>query len=576
MRTLVNFIRFTLAVSTLCGLSHQVGKAQFTPPASVELEVSGDRPVLGLNDFGYIMVYDNKRQAWFFKQDEVWSFSVDSLKFTRHPSITFEDFDLRGGYDDANDQFLFWSRGVGKVYRWSPGEPSPTRIDSSFHHRTQFDHAWFIHPKTSDIYAFGGYGFWQHRGYTSRYEQTGYGWQVVPLHASTRIPQPRSLSLSTYDPKRDQFHIFGGRTARKEGRDDISVDYVRFSDYWVLDVKKNIWQEYPIYGIDDTYDPNRRINTTPSYHDFGVIDTLNDISWYTMRQKEDPYYVRLLAFDLERRFGALTPIHLGNLGLDTTIYWYYYDTAENRLLIFWSNSIRMSDDLSLRVSALPLPSADSTRAIIDAVRQYGSIEVAMADGGHTIWFWLLPVGVIAVGGVLLFQRRRKRTESMPDPSTYPTIRFCFIGEPMIYANGEPLAHGLNDSERGLLFWLYWKHRNGAPHQVTDDIETALWQDSPNIDYLRKQRNRAIQGLNAQLNKHFAPWKLEREWVQGRTSVSDKRKREYAINLQGLTVSCDLDDASVSEVDPDTLLLTVRDHWAGQVRAEWAAELERAG
>jgi hypothetical protein len=112
MQILAKFLRVTFVATILYVTPHLGLKAQYITPSAVELQVSGERPVLGESDLSYLIVSDNKRRIWFFKQDEVWSFSVDSLTFTQHPSISFEDFDLRGGYDVANDQFLFWSRGV--------------------------------------------------------------------------------------------------------------------------------------------------------------------------------------------------------------------------------------------------------------------------------------------------------------------------------------------------------------------------------------------------------------------------------------------------------------------------------
>jgi hypothetical protein len=112
MQILAKFLRVTFVATILFVTPHLGLKAQYITPSAVELQVSGERPTLGLYDLGYIIVSDNDRRIWFFKQDEVWSFSVDSLAFRRHPSIAFDDFDLRGGYDVANDQFLFWSRGV--------------------------------------------------------------------------------------------------------------------------------------------------------------------------------------------------------------------------------------------------------------------------------------------------------------------------------------------------------------------------------------------------------------------------------------------------------------------------------
>jgi hypothetical protein len=531
------------------------------------LQIVGDRPTMSVHDIESIFIDDNRRNVWIFQDNEVWSFSVDSLTFSRWPNIDFKDVEVTGGYDTANSRFLFWSRGVGMVYAWSPEQASTVRIDSSYNHRTQFGHAWFIHPRSSDIYAFGGYGFWQWRGYTSRFDQQTRKWNVVRLQDAEHMPAARNISLSTFDSKREHFHIFGGSAGRRDAREDISLDHIRFSDYWVLDVQRNIWIKREIFGIDSQYDPNRSLLLTHDSIQRGVIDTVGEIAWYPVRIPEEPFNIHLMAFDLMRGFGARTPVDLGMLGVDSRIHWYYLDAAANRLVIFWTHSPIVYKDSQLRVSTLQLPSPDSTRTMLDLIKMHGSYELATTDREPTIWLWVLSLTLLFVAGAVWSYRRKTESRRLLASETPPKITFCLLGEPRVLAGDTPMNLGLTESELGLLFWLYWKGRVGQPFQITDDIESALWSDSPNIDYIRKQRNRTIQGLNARLNKLFSPWWSEREWVVGQSSVSDKRKREYALQLEGLVVHCDLDDTHIEAINPYELLISHNGYWVEEIRNE---------
>lgn len=106
---------------------------------------------------------------------------------------------------------------------------------------------------------------------------------------------------------------------------------------------------------------------------------------------------------------------------------------------------------------------------------------------------------------------------------------------------------------------------GDPFQITDNIEQAFWHDSPNLDYVRKQRNTTIKRLNEQLTELFGKYEPEHAWVVDRASFTDKRKREYALDLNGIQVACDLDDDGLVTGTP--ILDGCNGPWVDQIRKE---------
>jgi hypothetical protein len=121
-------------------------RAQTEFPLPTELPIQGERPLMVWGKPLWLLM-DDAGTTWAITHDHVWSLNLDSLKWKQWPALTLEDIDVRPGYDKANKRFLFWNGGVGKVFTWNPGDTTGQRIDKSFNHRTQFGHAWFIHPK---------------------------------------------------------------------------------------------------------------------------------------------------------------------------------------------------------------------------------------------------------------------------------------------------------------------------------------------------------------------------------------------------------------------------------------------
>ncbi len=541
----------------------------FQPP--YELKVQGNVPIIDLSST-FVFANDDKGNTWYVSDTGTWSFSVDSLKWTRWPSVNFEDVEVQIGYDKAADRFLFWNWGVGKVFTWNPGDTVMQRIDRSFHHRTQYYHAWFIHPKTSDIYAFGGYGFWGSRGYTTRFDHITKEWQVVALDATKSYPSNRFKSLQTYDEKRNQFHIFGGYDFKSGGREDLSIDNTYLMDYWILDVDRREWRTHTIYrSTNSLYEkPNFLVIDN---HYMGLTDNENDLAWYPIKSMDGVDEIQLMVFDYERGFGAVTPLNLGDLGMMSFVKSYKYDHQSNQLILYWAEKVsRTNKNNPIRVSALQLPHPDSTRAMMDLIREYGSIDPPSEASNPWAWLWvLLPLGL---GSALAWHhiRGRSSVEGFIDgnPAAAPQeITFCFLGEPKILVDGVVVKNTFSSPEFEILLWLYWKQRRGEPYQITDTIETVFWQDSPNIDYIRKQRNTSIRRLNEQLAALFKPKDVGHEWIVDRMSNFDRRKREYALDLGGLIVRCDLDAVEPGAVDPSGLLESQTGIWVTQIRSEYA-------
>ena len=569
MRTIIGTALLMISMALHCH-----AQSSFEPP--LELSIEGKSPELTRSKDIFSFHYfanDNKGNTWFVTPFEVWSFSPDSLKWTQWPSIQFEDMEVRNGYDKAADRFLFWNNGVGKVFTWKPGDTVMQRIDQSFHHRTQFGHAWFIHPKTSDIYAFGGFGFWESRGYTSRFDQKTKEWQVLTLDATKPYPSPRSTSRHAYDEKRNQLHIFGGSDYRNNGREDLSIDFVDYNDYWVLDVDRREWSQQPIFGSGDMFDFNKELRRNIENLYYGMTDYENDLAWYTERSSLGANDIRLMVFDLERGFGAYTPLSLGDLGFRSSVLWYNIDKEKNQLLLFWIEAIsNRTSDRPLRVSVLQLPHPDSTRAMMDVIRKYGSIDPPSEASNLWEWLWVLvPLG-LGVALAWRFVLGRSSTDVSADevpPAAPPEIIICFLGEPKILVDGVVARNKFNSPEFEIFLWLYWKHRRGEPYQITDTIESVFWHDSPNMDYIRKQRNTTLRRLNDQIAELFKRNASGHDWIVDRTSISDKRKREYALDLGGLIVRCDLDDIEPGAVDPSRLLESQTGIWVTQIRSEYA-------
>jgi hypothetical protein len=202
------------------------------------------------------------------------------------------------------------------------------------------------------------------------------------------------------------------------------VDYY---DYWVLDVDRREWRQQPIFGSGGMFDFNKELRRNVENFYYGMTDYENDLAWYTERSSLGANDLRLMVFDLEKGFGAYTPLSLGDLGFKSSVLWYNIDKEKNQLLYYWIEHVSFDKTRSpIRVSALQLPHPDSTRAMMNLIREYGSIHPPAKASYSWAWLWvLLPLGL----GSAMDQQLSAQFIVTEDYGTRSTTSFWLQQEP---------------------------------------------------------------------------------------------------------------------------------------------------
>lgn len=559
------------------------------------------------------IVGDHLGNLWLLSKSSLWTFSVDSMKWRRCCAIALPDSELVFGFDQAQKRFLFWSEGVGKVYTMKLGDSVLTRIDKSFHHRTQFGHLGIVHPTSGSILAFGGYGYWETRNITTRYDLNTNEWQIITLNSGLRIPEARMNARGVFDAKREQLHLFSGNSFY-ENRKDLSNKTVQFNDYWILDLKNNSWNQQKIFHNDSLFDyyfPQPQVYDAYNTYN-GTLDTLNDLAWYTIRQKKNNTQIKLLAFDLKEGFGSVMPFWLGDIGNKSTIKHLHYHAKTQRLLIVWEPRVNNQNNRYVYVSAAELPQPALVKAYLYQTKRWSLWEYWLPS-----LFIIVLIASISFSGVV-FYRRQSSKGNQPmkdakgsikannrgyaingklngDPSQDKKIhlQLKFIPKPQLEYNGKSLNDLFHPQELDILVWLIWSAKIGRTYVLTDVIEQLFWNKNPNIDYVRKQRNLVLKKINEKLTQAFEAVTPSVQWILDRVPIDDRRKREYAVNLEQVEIQSDLDNlisvilrrtnehnqTSLSQeeitwITSSGILSEIRHPWADEIRTWFTRQYQK--
>jgi hypothetical protein len=520
-----------------------------------------------------VMIETPDDSLWFFVGNQVWQLQRNPFKWKLLGEIEFSETQQVGAYDPYSKEFLFWSSSVGRVYTWKPGMNAPIRLDKSDLHRTQFSHYSFVDPNTGNVYAFGGGGYWQTRGYISKYDRLIKEWSIVPIN-SERYPPPRMASRGAYDTVNHQLHIFGGYDYRFS-RADLSTETVALGDYWVFDFKSSTWEEKKLFNKPRNHDIYLGAYQH-QYPSISNIDIENRLIWYLMNTDVD-VSLQLVVFDIERDFGAYLPVYFPSVPFVQL----EYDEDNNRLFVYQqTEQSGNKNNVINKILSYDVPSASEVRRVLDELRTKDENRTTSLTGNvNVVLLLMLPFLFISFW---FFMYRRKQLKSKGQSATsLPNIQYkldanhlstdsvnlkvSFTDTVGVWINDKKINHLFSLKELELFLWLFWKSQIGKLYQSTDVIEDLFWVDIQNPDYVRKQRNLSLKRLNTQLNEFFAGTIKREDWIVDRNAYNDKRKKEYALHLDNVNITFDLDKMNSPETD---VLPGYSGKWVDDIRSEY--------
>jgi hypothetical protein len=121
----------------------------------------------------------------------------------------------------------------------------------------------------------------------------------------------------------------------------------------------------------------------------------------------------------------------------------------------------------------------------------------------------------------------------------PNLQLKISKTTTIYVDEIALDMYLTNKDLNVLAWMSIKHKNGDPFQSTDKIEAFFFSDLNDSDISRKQRNMSLKKINEVLSKLYSGYVHRDSWIIMRNAADDKRKKEYAIDLEGVDIRVDL-------------------------------------
>ena len=183
------------------------------------------------DEFVFFKTHDNKIS--FLKNNIHYVYEKNKwIKNTLEYNPSYRDSSIvffKKGFDniqfkhvEINSVSHFIINGGGPVLKLN--ENKIERIDNSVEQRNQFGAAVFQHENQPHMY--GGYGFWEWKGYITYYESSSNQWELCKFETPLQ-PSPRWKPL--FHKKNEFLYVLGGRSSLKESRniDTVLKDFFK-------------------------------------------------------------------------------------------------------------------------------------------------------------------------------------------------------------------------------------------------------------------------------------------------------------------------------------------------------------
>jgi hypothetical protein len=180
-----------------------------------------------------VLTYNEEGVIYLFSEKEYYTVDLLNYKLSEPNSFENNGFNIRDFSTIKIDSaFYFISTIGGAVLKLK--ENTLTRIDNSFNHKMQLGSTIFKY--NSEIYRYGGYGFFSTRDFIVKYDFSTNEWESIII---TNNEVPKGRSDISFLLNKDEFIIMGG-----VGVDPLNKqNRININDSWQFSFKNMSWNK---------------------------------------------------------------------------------------------------------------------------------------------------------------------------------------------------------------------------------------------------------------------------------------------------------------------------------------------
>lgn len=372
--------------------------------------------------------------------------------------------------------------GTGRIYKWIGNEKIGKweREDSTYFSGYNFLSLFF--SVDSNIYSFGGIGFWHINGNLRKYNFTAKEWNVIRLNKS--IPWIFDNSQLFYiDTLNNKLYFNGQGRFFDAGLADLQIDSSTINKIYCIDIEKRTFEEL------GNYEPamNGFIGQTPwgSIISFDKVADYTNNRFYKFSNKIESQLLKIMANSNKEDF-----IKQYSFWIDSVLYITKYNQQYDSIIIHKSDLIPINK------------------------RIYFSNDKKTSSNQSSIpWAWVIFTSVFISLTIYLYKRKKIKIDFYKNNNG---------GKNELYTNEK---YKLNLVELSLLQLIF---ENSVIKKTTDipAINTILGCSNKSIEVQKRLRSDTINMINQKICMSLL---IDYNIIQRKRSDFDGRSFEYYID-----------------------------------------------
>lgn len=514
--------KYFVVLLLFLGVTLTVAKAEREPLIRIsDVIVSQPLRVYGLpqNWFNYSNATYNptRNELYFLANNQMFKLNLEDLAWEEYIRIDIPEDVRQFEYSQYHSGFLFWDRGVGRVYLLD-SLLQMRRVDNSFNHMNQFGHGPWVDHRTGEIFAFGGYGLFTTKSFITKFNIASGEWQEQPVANPHTIPGPQLNVLMIPDFDNERIFMIGKRLYRK---DVFPFDEQPGEDraVWEFNLRTLSWTRH-IY-LDDVFRGDPGFSGWLSNVYFSVHPSHK---FFLFRKYEETKRDNIHAYHIPaKKVKDLTSLD-PNMRIEQPVFYMAWSDMDQVYYILVANILSNQNIIEISVKKIEIPDPDLFAAWL-------------AHTDHNYWLIAaVTLGFVMISGfVFVFFGTRKK-EAFPAVQTKPQIciecdeagKFCAA----IY--GDKCVTVIPIMEQKLLKLLLRDFDTPNSVVASDEVDTHLLPDHPSLDYIRRTRNLTIERLETFLQSLHNLG--SEKYILRSVNQFDKRKSEYRLNDKYVTLT----------------------------------------
>lgn len=460
-----------------------------------------EQPIIEKGSSLFADIDTTSQTVYLFLQKQLWSY--DLKKKTWKLEATFDSLpaaqaQLEFGLNPENKELLFWSQGVGKVFKVDIAEQKIKRIDRSFDHKNQFGHLPFF--RNGSIHAFGGYGLWLYKNYITCFSPEIKEWAIITVDPNSTLPIPRNAKTGFYDSVENAFYMFGGIYSVNNRPDDKNMNREKKEDLWKFSFNSMQWEYIADLSFGDweyEYPGNhfnvKRVNSLTT----SVFSPISN-NYYIPFGKEDGTNAifHLAAFNTKTN-QLFEPVEIPFENERTFILTNYLFNPKSKELVFVGKS-HLTNQRSFPIRIITLPEDTLLALMKEREPKIAHIALGLSFGG-----------ILIIAFILMLRSKKSQNSSSENMGANQAEKIADI------------ITGLSEHEKNILRVLH----DNEGHMESHELEVETWPEITNYDYRRKLRNETIKSLNTKLRDVIDG----DEAIYRKKDPNDNRRFLYGLN-----------------------------------------------